>query len=317
MKAKLSTILIFIVGAVLGAVVSVLLQRTLPPAASTAEERAAKLEHELKKTRTQFDELNDASPRKRFGNSDREGVRSIARAMKEGRPVTPDDIFNAFKPAMCDLAPLSERMRVLEAQRTAESLAGNFARNYGFNETQQKQLIDLLVANSESHAKEMTKLIESDHSSMRDYMKAEREFDRDTGVDAFMSRQLSGETLQAYQAERMQIKSDRVQSDADLQVQRVDGIVKLDDAQRDQMFLYMAQTSRDYDAQMQFEGLQGGTKKLPPNTSRQDAMLSVLRPEQRQAYDTHKQKQLDDARQEAARLGLTIPNDWSPDDDVW
>jgi hypothetical protein len=97
----------------------------------------------------------------------------------------------------------------------------------------------------------------------------------------------------------------------------VDDIVKLDDSQRHQMFLYMAQTSRDYDARMQFEDLQGGTQKLPPNTSRQDAMFSVLRPDQRQAYDAHKQKQLADARQEASRLGLTIPNDWSPDDDVW
>jgi hypothetical protein len=43
----------------------------------------------------------------------------------------------------------------------------------------------------------------------------------------------------------------------------------------------------------------------------------VLRLDQRLAYEDHKARQLDREREEAARLGLTIPEDWNPDDDVW
>jgi hypothetical protein len=318
MKANLPTILALVIGAVIGSIGSTLVRGTLPPAEGSAEERVAKLEHELKKTRTELNALADTSPRKRFGASTtHEGVRSIAQAMRQGLPVTPDDIFNAFKPLMRDLSPLTERMRVLEGRRHAESLAGTYARKYGLGEDAQARLVETLEAGHAAQAAEISRLVESDHTSLREFMKAEREFDREAGIDAFMERNLTGEKLQAFQTDRMAEKSQRVQSDADLQVERIDGIVKLDDAQRDQMFLYMAQTSDNYDPRMRIEDLQGDAKPLPQKMSRQDAMLSVLRPEQRQTYEQHKAKKLSDAQQEAARLGLTIPHDWDPDDDIW
>jgi hypothetical protein len=45
-------------------------------------------------------------------------------------------------------------------------------------------------------------------------------------------------------------------------------------------------------------------------------MMSVLRPEQVQAYEEHRREQLEKAQQDAAEIGLTIPNDWNPDDDI-
>jgi hypothetical protein len=317
MKANLPTFLALVVGAALGAIASTLVRGTLPPAEGSPEERIAQLEHELKKTRTELNALADTSPRKRFGPNTHDGVRSIAQAVKEGRPVTPNDIFNAFKPLMRDLSPLTERIRALEARRHAESLAGTYAREYGLSEEQQGLLIETLAQSHADQAAEISKILESDHTSVRDFMKAERAFNPEAGIDAFMERHLKGEELVKFQTGRLEVKSQRVQSDADLQVERIDNIVKLDDAQRDQMFLYMAQTSRDYDPRMRIEDLQGDAKPLPANMSRQEAMLSVLRPEQRQAYQEHKAQQLAKEREEAARLGLTIPEDWNPDDDVW
>jgi hypothetical protein len=317
MKAPLPTLLALVAGTALGAIATTLVRETLPPAEGSAEERLALLEHELKKTRTELKTLADTSPRKRFGATTHEGVRSIAQAIREGRPVTPNDIFNAFKPLMRDLSPLTERVRALEARRHAESLAGTYARKFGLSETRQAQLIETLAQSHAEQAAAISSVIESDHTSIRDFVKAERAFDPEAGIDAFMAHSLKGEELVRFQTERMEVKSQRVQSDADLQVERIDGIVKLDDAQRDQMFLYMAQTSRDYDPRMRIEDLQGDAKPLPANLDRQEAMLSVLRPDQRLAYQNHKAERLAKEREEAARLGLTIPEDWNPDDDVW
>jgi hypothetical protein len=317
MQSKLTSMLPLALGVTLGASGAIMFQKTLPPEEGSPEEKIAQLQHELKKTRTELNEISDLIPRKRFGPTTHDGVRSIAFAMKTGQPVTPDDIFNAFKPLMRDLSPLTQRMSELEAKRRAESMAGEYARKYGLNDDQQKQLIEHLAANQNEHNKTISNLIESDHTSVRDFMEAERNFELDTGLDAFMAQQLKGEELQAFKTERITEKSERAQQDADLQVERIDNIVKLDEQQRHQMFLNMAQTSRHYDPQMQFEGLSEGTKTLPANTSREDAMLSVLHPEQRAAYQQHKQEQLVNAQQEAAQLGLTIPHDWNPDDDIW
>ena len=50
--------------------------------------------------------------------------------------------------------------------------------------------------------------------------------------------------------------------------------------------------------------------------SSEQAMMSVLRPDQQQVYEAHRQQRLQEAQQDAAAIGLTIPNDWNPDDDI-
>lgn len=314
MNTTLRSILPLLTGTFVGALGAILLQRSLPPKEGSAEERIAILENDLKKTRTELRAWEDTSPRKRFGNT-HDNVRNLAKALKEGRPVSPDDIFNSFKPLMRDLAPLTERMRLIEIKRSAESLAGEYARKYGLNSDQQKALVHSLVSQDTLEAEALSKILESDHTSMRDYMKAQREMDSTQQLDEFMSATLQGEQRTNYLTERLSEKAVRVQGEADGKVQRLDDIVKLDDQQRHQAFLYMAQGSRNYDPQMQFDGLQDGLKPLSQGTSADDAMLSVLRPEQRAAYDQHRNERLSKAREDAAALGLTLPNDWNPDDD--
>jgi hypothetical protein len=62
--------------------------------------------------------------------------------------------------------------------------------------------------------------------------------------------------------------------------------------------------------------LQDGVTHLAEGTTEKQAMMSVLRPEQVQAYEEHRREQLEKAQQDAAEIGLTIPNDWNPDDDI-
>ena len=316
MKSTLRSILPLLTGAFVGALGAILLQRSLPPKEGSPEERIAILENDLKKAQMDLRAWEDSSPRKRFGATTHDNVRSLAQALKEGRSVSPDDIFNSFKPLMRDLSPLTTRMRTIEIKRSAEARAGEYARKYGLTENQQKQLVDNLVYQNTEQMKQLQGMIESDHVSMREYMKAEREMDRELGLDETMASMLQGEKREAFLTERLTEKSERVQNEADGKVQRIDNIVKLDDKQRHQMFLNMAQTSSHYDPQMQFEGLQDGVKPMTQGMSSEQAMMSVLRPDQKQAYEAHRQQRLQEAQKEAAAIGLTSPNDWNPDDDI-
>jgi len=316
MNATLRSILPLLTGTFVGALGAILLQRSLPPKEGSPEERIAILENDLKKAQTDLRTWEDTSPRKRFGATTHDNVRSIAQALKEGRPVTPDDIFNSFKPLMRDLSPLTERMRKIETKRSAEARAGEYARKYGLTAEQQKQLVDNLVLQGDEQRKALQVMMESDHVSMNEYMKAERAQDRDAGLDETMAAMLQGEKREQFLTERLNEKAERVQNEADGKVKRIDDIVKLDDQQRHQMFLNMAQTSRYYDKQMQFDGLQDGVTPLAEGTSEKQAMMYVLRPEQVQAYEEHRRQRLEKAQQDAAEVGLTIPNDWNPDDDI-
>jgi hypothetical protein len=316
MNSTLRSILPLATGTFIGALGAVLLQRSLPPQVGSPEEKIAVLQNDLKKAQQQLSTFSDVSPRKRFGATTSENIRSVAQAIKDGKAVTPDDIFRSFKPLLRDLSPLTERMKSIEIKRSAEARAGEYARKYGLTEQQQNLLVENLVTHNTEQMKQVQETMHSDHATMRDYMKAQRDMNTDMGLDETMGKFLSGEKRQEFLAERLNEKAQRVQHEADGRVKRIDNIVKLDDQQRHQLFFNLAQTSPHYDSQMSFEGLEDGVKPLAQGTTQEQAMFSVLRPEQRQAYETHRENRRQASREEAAAIGVTLPDNWDMDDDL-
>jgi hypothetical protein len=100
-----------------------------------------------------------------------------------------------------------------------------------------------------------------------------------------------------------------VEHEADTKVQRLNAIVKLDEAQKDQIFGIMARGSRDYDPSMVLDGVQGPIGATPGG-NRREAMLSVLTPDQRAAYEAETLRRREEAAKDMAAIGLTLPPNW-------
>jgi hypothetical protein len=249
---------------------------------------------------------------RRPGRTLADGARNLAENLREGKPVSPDDIFRATQPLIRDLAPLFDRMRVRELQRQTDAKAGELARKYALNPTQQKALAEWLNQNAEDEAKRFTDLISQEGTKLEDLAKASKDVRVDDGLEKFMERTLSGDRLLAFKTDSMTEKVSRVQQEADMKVTRLDAIVSLDDAQRGEVFGVMARGARDFDPAMQFEGLGTDRGALATGQSKQEAVLAVLRPDQRQIYQNEQEKRRTAARQEMESLGLTPSADWNP-----
>ncbi len=271
------------------------------------------MEAELKKANNRVSalEANDPHGRLRPGRTMKDGLRNIADDFRNGRPVTPDDIFRATQPLIRDLAPFFDRMRAKELQRQTDAKAGELARKYSLTPTQQESLKKWLDQNAEEEARRYTALISQEGTTMEDLARASNDIRLDEGLDQFMQNTLSGEKLAAFKSNQMLERVGRVQQEADMKVTRLDGIVGLDDTQRGQVFGMMARGARDFDPAMQFEGMGTETSALPPGKSRQDAVLSVLRPEQLKAYEVERVKRREEAQKEMQSMGLTLPDDWN------
>jgi hypothetical protein len=119
---------------------------------------------------------------------------------------------------------------------------------------------------------------------------------------------LQGPQLEAFKAERLEERAQRVQQFADRQVQRINNIVRLDPAQTDRLFGIMAQSSPDYDASIRLEGSTG--EIAPANMHPRDALKSVLRPDQLAIYEEDRQRRSAEVLREMNELGVQLPADW-------
>jgi hypothetical protein len=300
------------VGLVIGGAGALMFQQSMPGAEGSPEERAAKLEVELKSTQNRLAAL-EADPHRvrKPGRTIRDGMRNIAEDLREGRPVSPDDIFRASQPLMRDLAPLFDRMRIRGQRQMIERMTGELARKYDLTPDQQQSLGKWFEAKSEEDAKKWSDLVSQDGTRLEDVMRASAEARPDEGLDAFMEKTLTGDKLTAFKTERMTERSQRVQQQADTKTQRLDDIVKLDDTQRDQVFGVMARSSRDYDPAMKLEGAGGEINALPSGNS-QEAVMSVLRPDQRTKYETERERRRTEAAKDMEAIGLSVPPNWNP-----
>jgi hypothetical protein len=308
----LKSLLPLAAGVAVGIVGATMFRESLSGEKGSPEERAARLEVDLKKAHNRIAALEEGH--RPNGRTMKDGLRDIADDLRAGRPVTPDDVAKLFKPLMRDLEPLMARMRVREEKRRIESMTGELARKYDLTDSQQESLRKWFEQKSEADAKAWSELLGSESTTFEDMIRASHDVRPDDGLDTFMETQLRGEKLTQFKTERMAERAERVQQEADRLVQRLDSVVGLDDQQRDQVFGIMARSSRDYDPGMQLEGI-GGEIGSTPSGGRQEAMLSVLRPEQRQAYQAEQARRRAEAAADLNAIGLSLPPNWDLLDD--
>jgi hypothetical protein len=291
--------------------------RSLPGEPGTPEERISQLEHELKKTNGELAALRVTSSEewRSSGPSFRDELRKIADDIRDGRPVRPEDLIRLTQPVLRDLSPLFDRMRVRGEKVQIEAMTGELARKYDLTRNQQMALAKWLQAKSEENARRWSALVTQKAVTFHEIVQASNDLRLDEGLDEFMATQLRGEKLRAFQAERMDQRMVKVQKTADRAVARLDSMVALDEAQRDQVFGVAARLSRDYVPGMQVYGAEGAISVVPQGEPR-DAILAVLRPDQRVKYEQESTRLIEAARKDAAEIGVSLPERWDPLNDI-
>jgi Spy/CpxP family protein refolding chaperone len=301
-----------LLGLLVGAAGATLFVRSLPPPEGTEAEKVAELERVVARDRLRIASLEatEANAAARLERLAATGRRSILQDLKDGRTVDLNDVFNTAKPFLHEFSPLMERMRRRDQKRRIEHTVADLAERHGLDASQKeglKQWLEARAAEQEGRIQEMTGHADS---TLVDYAKAMRDFQPLDTVDPFMEGALQGEALDRYRRERLEERAHRVQYEAEQRVNHLQAVVALDDTQQDQVFALMARGSRDFDPSMQFEGLGEDRAALTPGQSRDDAIMAVLRPEQRAQYEAHRAQRRQEAEAEAAEIGLKLPDDW-------
>jgi len=287
-----------------------LFQHSRPGEAGSPEKQIQHLESELQQARTRIAALEETRPRaaRSPAQTAYDRGRAIAQRLREGIPVSSDDLFRAAQPLLRDMSPLLERIVGQKFKRQSDSLMGELARKYDLNPNQQDTLQKWFSEKSRAEQKKWNDLISSDNTTYLQLVKSMRNDRTDEGLDAVMEGLLQGPQLEAFKAERLEERAQRVQFYADMQVQRINEIVRLDPAQTDRLFGIMAQSSPDYDSSIRLEGVTG--EIAPANLHPRDALKSVLRPDQLSKYEDDRERRFMEVSREMNELGVQLPADW-------
>jgi hypothetical protein len=307
---SLRTALPLVIGLAVGGLGVGLFQHSRPGEAGSPEKQIQHLESELQQARTRIASLEETRPRaaRSPAQTAYDRGREIAQRLREGRTVSSDDLFRAAQPLLRDLSPLFERIAEQKFKQQADSLIGELARKYDLNPNQQDTLQKWFSEKSRADRKKWNDLISSDDTTYLQLVKSMRNDRTDEGMDPVMEGLLKGPQLEAFKAERLEERAQRVQQFADMQVQRINNIVRLDPAQTDRLFGIMAQSSPDYDASIRLEGATG--EIAPANMHPRDALKSVLRPDQLAIYEEDRQRRSAEVLREMNELGVQLPADW-------
>ncbi len=306
-----------LIGALLGALGAILFGQSLRPDPGSVQERAEHAEHQLRVAEAQLRSLQGGRIRADRQRS-AEGARDILEDIREGRGADLDDIFAVTKPWLNDLSPVINLMRSKEEKEQFARLAGDYTRKYDLNESQQKQLRQWLDDRATENAERFVNVVANDSSTMYDLILAGKEAEQNIeGIDQFMEQQLTGETLVAFRADRLQEKIDSVEGEANGRLNNLDSIVNLDASQEDQLFFAMARSSEDYIPSMDIEGMDDDRSALD-RVGRNLAIESILTSEQLELLESHRQNRRQNAEEEMRAIGLRLPENWQQfEDDDW
>lgn len=306
------SVLLIVLGLVIGAAGAVLFVRSLPPEKDSAEEQTALLQRELERRELRIQELEGMEfyAKERLRREADNSKLSIMRDIKAGRTVDLNDVFNAAKPFLNEFAPFFNRVRNVQLRKDIEGTLAELTKEYQLTSAQQQAVQHWLQERAAQYAQRWQDVVADRSSTLKDFAEASQEFRPREELDSIMAQQLSGDILARYQRKRLEEKATKVQYEADQRVAQLNEVVALDEAQKDQVFSLMARSSRDFDPNMQLEGLGQETSALSTGQSRDEAILNVLHPEQRQQYEAERMRRRAQAEADMSELGLRLPEDW-------
>ena len=303
---KLKQVVGLVLGLFVGAFGGFLFSNSLPPEVGSVEEeleilRNSNAQNERRLRSYQRNARRDTTP---------DELRRLARDVRDGKDISPDDLFATMKPWMREMSPIFERMREVNEEDWADVRTSEWARQYDLNASQRAQLKEWFRAQGAEQAKALVDVIENKNSGFVDLIRAtEYDWKDARGSDKLMEGFLKGDQLEEFKSGRLAERAESVQYEADRNLSRLDGIVALDAKQHEQLFGVLSRAAEDYQPGLNVDGLAGEDSALD-RRQRDTEIRAALRRDQIEKLDEYQRNRRVEAEKEMRRMMMTLPKDW-------
>lgn len=203
-------------------------------------------------------------------------------------------ILNDARPLMKTLALMFGERRKEMSDRMIRDMASKLAEQMGLTEEQTEAMIAHFTALDAANFEKMKAMFDRNLTIM-DVFTVMNDTNPQKAMDAYVQQTMTPEQKASWENRKLETKAQQLERTANWKLDRMSGALKLDEAQKDQVFSILVKSNPDYDPSLGVEGVTGTTPDAADANvaplKEEDAIANVLRPEQMQDWSTYQKKQ--------------------------
>lgn len=215
-------------------------------------------------------------------------------------PATPDGEETASDPE----AQIAKLFNSPEARNLMKGFAGamsgrsegwikgevdKYKEKLGLTDAQADSIKAKMAAMMKKNTEKFQAALDDGSRPMQEIMESQGDFWRNnnTEIEAMLQDELTEDQYAQFERDQLQEKTERVQRSADSELARMDEALELSETQQDQVFDILVRESPEYDPAMAIEGAETSlpAAATAEGVSKDDAIRSVLSPEQTETYN--------------------------------
>jgi len=221
----------------------------------------------------------------------------LADAGVDGTPVKENvldiqRILNDARPLMKTLALMFGGRRKEMSERMIRGMASKLAEQMGLTEDQTEDMIAHFTGLDAANFEKIKAMLDRKLTIM-DVFTVMNDINPQKSMDAYVQQTMTPEQKASWENRKLETKAEQLERTATWKLDRMSGALKLDEGQKDQVFSILVKTNPDYDSSLGVEGVTGAPASEPSTTplKEEDAIASVLRPEQMDDWAAWQEKQ--------------------------
>ena len=210
----------------------------------------------------------------------------------ENEELNPEDaiaqIFNS--PQARSLMKQFSQAMTKGADRWIEGAVNEYGEKLNLTEAQTVSIKGRMASLMEDSSKQFQSELDDESRSMQEIMESQGDFWRNNEdqIEGILKEELSAEQFEQFERLQLEEDTENIQRRANWELGAIDRALDLTEAQEDQVFGILVRQSDDYDESMAIEGIETDlpAAALAEDVSKEDAIRSVLTPEQTETYNS-------------------------------
>ena len=203
-------------------------------------------------------------------------------------------ILNDARPLMKTLTLMFGERRKEMTDRMIRGMASKLAEQMGLTEEQTEAMIAHFTALDAANFEKVKAMFDRKLTIM-DVFTVMNDMNPQKSMDAYVQQAMTPEQKASWENRKLETKAQQLERTANWKLDRMSSSLKLDEAQKDQVFSILVKSNPDYDPSLGVEGVTGTTPEAADANAaplkEEDAIARVLRPEQMEDWAAYQEKQ--------------------------